>query len=539
MRFFNFILISLLLLFGVALEGYGQVDIRECDFNCAQSSYSVTSVYLSDINGNPISSITESCTPGDPVNVYISFNYISNRGNSVFNTRIFADLNIAGNIIPINYFYGELPPARQGDKITLEDFPFVWTCGDPIFLENALVVWTPNNKDDLSGSDYECDDYPPVAQCSFQSILPVGGVPLSASIDYFPGCTINGLNPVQLSSTINGGTPPYSIIWTLDSNPTVISDEPFPILNFSPGEYDLNFVVTSGVTSFPVSIPIIIPEELPENIITGLEINDNFNEAPLEPNGSISLDLVEPERYSYLWTYNGNFFSTERNIDNLSAGTYEVLITDEFNSCRLFSYTLEDDFTILPAIYSKMNLFYVSLQNLVEFIWSTTKEWESSHFEIERAVEGLKFEKIGEIKSAGWSDKIIEYEFEDTNLPLTGGNLLYRLKQVDLNGNFHFSEVLSVRIPGVEFTSGVWRAYPNPTFGNELRVNLVDASLYNNEALTFRLIHPMVQTLPMSVASESEMNEVLSDLSRRMPKGVFVVEIQWGQKVEHIKVLKQ
>jgi hypothetical protein len=57
--------------------------------------------------------------------------------------------------------------------------------------------------------------------------------------------------------------------------------------------------------------------------------------------------------------------------------------------------------------------------------------------------------------------------------------------------------------------------------------------------LTFRLIHPMIQTQPISVASENEMNEVLADLSRRMPKGVFVVEIQWGQKVEHIKVLKQ
>jgi hypothetical protein len=126
-----------------------------------------------------------------------------------------------------------------------------------------------------------------------------------------------------------------------------------------------------------------------------------------------------------------------------------------------------------------------------------------------------------------------------TILPLTGGNLLYRLKQVDLNGTYNYSQVLSVRIPGVEFTQGVWRAYPNPTDGNALRINLMDASQYNQEPLTFRLIHPMIQTQPISVASENDMNEAMGDLSRRMPKGVFVVEIQWGQKVEHIKVLKQ
>jgi hypothetical protein len=35
------------------------------------------------------------------------------------------------------------------------------------------------------------------------------------------------------------------------------------------------------------------------------------------------------------------------------------------------------------------------------------------------------------------------------------------------------------------------------------------------------------------------MNVALAQMVGRIPKGVFVVEIQWGQKVEHIKVLKQ
>jgi hypothetical protein len=42
----------------------------------------------------------------------------------------------------------------------------------------------------------------------------------------------------------------------------------------------------------------------------------------------------------------------------------------------------------------------------------------------------------------------------------------------------------------------------------------------------------------VTVSSEGEMNLALQDLIVTIPKGLFVIEIQWGQKVEHIKVLK-
>jgi hypothetical protein len=198
-----------------------------------------------------------------------------------------------------------------------------------------------------------------------------------------------------------------------------------------------------------------------------------------------------------------------------------------------------DFINILPVEFAYYEARFLRQTRSSVISWATTKEWESSHFEIERAIQGVNFEKIGEVEAAGWSDAKVAYKFEDKNLPLTGGNILYRLKQVDFDGTFSYSSVMSVRVPSVEFTSGVWRAFPNPTDGNELRVSLLDAGQYSQEPLTFRLIHPTAQTRPVTVASESEMNEILSKMLLKIPKGVFVVEIQWGQKVEHIKVLRQ
>jgi hypothetical protein len=199
----------------------------------------------------------------------------------------------------------------------------------------------------------------------------------------------------------------------------------------------------------------------------------------------------------------------------------------------------EPCFFILPVEFANFSIDYVEKLSTARLTWSTTKEWESSHFEIERAVKGVEFVKIGEVNAAGWSDVLMQYAFEDTALPLGESNVLYRLKQVDLTGHHHYSKVLSVKTSGVQFTSGVWRAYPNPTLDNQLRISLLDRSQYDEEPITFRLVHPTAQSQAIAVRTEMEMNEQLSQMVARIPKGIFVVEIQWGQKIEHIKVMKQ
>jgi hypothetical protein len=179
-------------------------------------------------------------------------------------------------------------------------------------------------------------------------------------------------------------------------------------------------------------------------------------------------------------------------------------------------------------------------ERLVELKWATGKEWENSHFEVERSINNVKeWSIVGQVDGVGFSDEPVEYEFQDREIPLVGGNAYYRLKQVDFNGQYAYSEVVSARIPSIEVTSGVWRAFPNPTNGETFRVRLIDRSQYDDEVLHYRLMHPMIFTAPITVSSEEEMNAGIEALVRKMPKGVFVVEIQWGRKVEHIKVMKK
>jgi hypothetical protein len=216
------------------------------------------------------------------------------------------------------------------------------------------------------------------------------------------------------------------------------------------------------------------------------------------------------------------------NADVLVCGEPDVIIEDQVEGC------------ILPVDYMYIESHYSKESNAAILIWATSKEWENSRFEIERSVGGISdFVKVGEVQGMGWKDSITEYEYTDRNLPLTGGNIYYRLKQVDLNGEFSLSKVMSVKVQGVQFTEGVWRAYPNPTENGPFRVSLLDRTQYHGEIITFKIIQPTAISGAVSVASENEMNEAISQMIKNVPKGVFVIEITWGQKIEHIKVLKK
>ena len=79
----------------------------------------------------------------------------------------------------------------------------------------------------------------------------------------------------------------------------------------------------------------------------------------------------------------------------------------------------------------------------VELDWATASEQNSSHFEIQKSSNGLSFETIGSVPSAGYSSKKIYYTFRDENA--VSGTTYYRLKQVDLDGTVAYSKTVTVK----------------------------------------------------------------------------------------------
>lgn len=101
--------------------------------------------------------------------------------------------------------------------------------------------------------------------------------------------------------------------------------------------------------------------------------------------------------------------------------------------------------------------------NINVLSWITATEINNEGFEIQRSADGTNFSSIGFVHSKGDngnSNLIVNYSFNDVK-PLIGTNY-YRLKQLDKDGKYIYSEVVAVR--GAKPSQlDIVSIYPNPT----------------------------------------------------------------------------
>lgn len=82
------------------------------------------------------------------------------------------------------------------------------------------------------------------------------------------------------------------------------------------------------------------------------------------------------------------------------------------------------------------------LNHQSQITWGTAQETNTAKFEIEHSVNGSSFIKIGEVTAVGNSNTPSYYHFNH-NLPVEGFNY-YRIKQVDRNGTFRYSVIITL-----------------------------------------------------------------------------------------------
>lgn len=201
---------------------------------------------------------------------------------------------------------------------------------------------------------------------------------------------------------------------------------------------------------------------------------------------------------------------------------------------------LRYDFSrILPVDFSDFGAKFDDQAKLVNITWSTAKEWNNSHFEIERSIGGVAdFKKIGEVAGKGWSDDLSNYAHVDNTLPNGKAIAYYRIRQVDFDGKSSISKVISIQTQVVNETKSAWQAYPNPVRDNQINIKLLDYSAFSGENIQARIVHANMMVASQELGSVEELNAFLQQQISRIPKGVFVIEIKWADKIEHLKMLK-
>ncbi len=124
--------------------------------------------------------------------------------------------------------------------------------------------------------------------------------------------------------------------------------------------------------------------------------------------------------------------------------------------------TWETDVTDIPYPVELKSFTATVKGNNVKLNWATATEVNNYGFEIQRSVingQRSEFETIGFVQGHGNSNSTKYYSYIDN--PFEKGSYSYRLKQIDLDGSFKYSEAVTVDLGAVN-RFALKQNYPNP-----------------------------------------------------------------------------
>jgi len=94
--------------------------------------------------------------------------------------------------------------------------------------------------------------------------------------------------------------------------------------------------------------------------------------------------------------------------------------------------------------------------------WNTATETNNKGFEVQRKLKNMDWTNIGFVNGNGTSSKISSYSFADKFDNTYEGRVLYRLKQVDFNGEFKYTRYIYVDVDFMPKTCQLYQNFPNP-----------------------------------------------------------------------------
>ncbi|MBK7636470.1 MAG: T9SS type A sorting domain-containing protein [Saprospiraceae bacterium] len=183
-------------------------------------------------------------------------------------------------------------------------------------------------------------------------------------------------------------------------------------------------------------------------------------------------------------------------------------------------------FGVLPVDWLDVNARRVN--NIHEITWSTAKEVNASHYEVERRMESdAEFKLIpGKVPAKGNTSDVSNYSLNDQDVDKPGV-YVYRVKQTDFDGQYTYSKLVSVSHSGTLSVS----LYPNPA-KEETNINVMVGQDSKVEIELFDSASKLIASIKPSdaqKAGETMYNLKLNDV----PAGVYNVVITInGQAVQ-------
>jgi hypothetical protein len=308
---------------------------------------------------------------------------------------------------------------------------------------------------------------------------------------------------------------------------------------------DNNFVNATGVsagditnyltvTDFSFSIPstatICGIEVMIENSVSGAMQIVSDNSVKLIKGGLITgNDYASSSPWSTsssVVSYGGSTdaWGTSWTASDINASDFGIAVSANLSSS---ASTAQIDFISIKVYYNN------SLSALpVEFIhfsanenfggillnWQTATEENNDYFAVEKSGDGINFKEIDKITGAGNSQSVLSYSYTDRTA-VAGKKYYYRLKQIDFNGAYSYSYVISYILENNIAANTSFTISNNKIIITNPENNNLKVKIYNAQGKL------LLQT-----------NAVETPL-QGLPKGVLVIEIAGNTGSKIFKIL--
>jgi hypothetical protein len=167
---------------------------------------------------------------------------------------------------------------------------------------------------------------------------------------------------------------------------------------------------------------------------------------------------------------------------------------------------------------------------VVELNWTTVTEINNQMFEIQRQTGENEFFTIGYVEGHGTTTQTQNYSYIDKSV--SAGHYSYRLKQIDFDGRYEYSDVVEVEVLPTGFT--LQQNYPNP-FNPSTSIKYSIPEAGNIKLAVYNLIGEEVAVLVNGVVQAGQY-EITFDASN-LTSGIYLYKLQTATSTEVKKMM--
>jgi len=227
-------------------------------------------------------------------------------------------------------------------------------------------------------------------------------------------------------------------------------------------------------------------------------VSDANNPATNFFNGTITNTPRNPNT-AQNWGVDFDYITSNISLPTNSTNTNVYFNTSgDFYLPGALVFTVDINPVVLPV--EMLSFDAKRKDNSVKLEWATASESNNDYFEIERSTNSFKWKAIERMAGQGQSTSYQFYDWEDetasafvTKESPADQTIYYRLKQVDFNGKFSYSDIRPIRF---EFSEAFnFSIYPNPSkasakinFSNT-RDSVIDIKITDTNGKTIYTTH--------------------------------------------------